>query len=233
MKSTTSVFFMVFFLTMNIPLVIGQANPALTAQKIIGYQDLNRDGINDLFRDSNGDGINDVTGAPYPHQFRWVDQNQDGLNDLWLDQDGDGVNDLLAELLQRKAQTSKRRWIDRDGDGIIDAEAQRQVDLDRNEVVLDVDGDGKNDITGLDIRSNNLMGYRYGCIDEEQNSAINRFEDRDGDGMHDKFGNRWRRDAADKFDYFIDRDGDGISDGRSFEKFGNPNKGHRHGRKNP
>ncbi len=233
MKSTTSVFFMVFFLAMNITMVIGQANPATTAHKIIGYQDLNRDGINDLFRDTNGDGINDVTGAPYPHQFRWVDQNQDGLNDLWLDQDGDGVNDLLAGLLQRKAQTSKRPWIDRDGDGIIDAEAQLQVDLDRNEVVLDVDGDGKNDITGLDIRSKNLMGYRYGYIDEEHNSAINRFEDRDGDGMHDKFGNRWRHDGADKFDYFIDRDGDGISDGRGFEKFGNPNKGHRHGRKNP
>ncbi|MDZ7317731.1 MAG: hypothetical protein ONB11_01140 [candidate division KSB1 bacterium] len=201
--------------------------------RVIGYQDLNRDGINDLFCDANGDGINDVTKEPYAHQFEWRDQNQDGLNDQWIDQDGDGVNDLLVELLQKKSRNAKRPWIDRDGDGISDADAPLPMDLDRKEVVLDVDGDGKNDITGLDIRSDNLMGYRYGCVDEEHSTAVNRFEDKDGDGMHDKFGNRWRHESAGKFDYFIDRDGDGISDGRGFEKFGNPNKGHRHGRKNP
>lgn len=234
MRSMTPGIFMVcFLLTMHITMAVSQTNPTPAGPKIIGYQDLNRDGVNDLFRDANGDGINDVTREPYPHQFRWLDQNQDGSNDLWRDQDGDGVNDLLAELLQKKARNGRRPWIDRDGDGIIDEDITLQVDVDLNEVVLDADGDGKNDITGLELRSNNAMGYRYGCIDEEQNKAISRFEDRDGDGMNDGFANRWRHDVANKFDYFIDRDGDGISDGRGFEKFGNPNKGRRHGRKNP
>lgn len=202
---------------------------------IIGYQDADRDGFNDLFRDANGDGINDVTNLLYPHQFQFEDKNKDGLNDLWLDRDGDGVNDLMFDLLHKRGVRAETPWVDRDGDGIQDENIGPKFKADLKQFVLDMNGDGRNDITGIEFFSDNAMGYRYGCIDEDHSKQIPKFRDQDGDGMHDPFANRFQHDLqygkGRKFDYFIDSDGDGISDGRGFEKFGKQRKGQGHGRK--
>jgi hypothetical protein len=203
---------------------------------IIGYQDSDRDGFNDRFRDANGDGVNDVTNLPYLHQFKFEDKNRNGLNDLWIDRDGDGVNDLMFDLLRQRGVREETPWIDKDGDGIQDENVKPKYKVDLKEFVLDLDGDGKNDISGIEFFSDNTMGYRYGCIDEDRSKEIPKFRDADGDGMHDPFANRFMNDMQGygkgrKFDYFIDKDGDGISDGRGYEKFGKQRKGQGHGRK--
>jgi len=202
----------------------------------IGYQDADRDGINDLFRDANGDGINDVTNLPYPHHFKFEDKNGDGINDLWIDRDGDGVNDLMFDLLRQRGIKAETPWIDTDGDGIRDENVAPRYKVDLREFVLDMDGDGRNDITGIEIFPDNVMGYRYGRIDEERGREIQKFRDKDGDGMHDPFANRFMQDMqrqgkGRKYDYFIDKDGDGIFDGRGMEKFGKQKRGQGHGRK--
>lgn len=155
-----------------------------------GYVDLNRDGVNDLFRDADGDGVNDVTKKPYPHHFRYVDENHDGVNEVFVDQDGDGVNDLEA------------RNLDRDGDGICDN-------------VIDNDGDQVNDITGRPYSRRSLNGFQYGMVDEERGMVHRQFVDEDGDGMYDgRLGSAAHGMDA-QMDQFIDEDGDGICDGRT------------------
>ena len=159
------------------------------APKVLGYVDLDRDGVNDRFRDANGDGVNDITKVGYLHRFEFVDRNEDGVNDRFVDADGDGVNDLDA------------RYVDRDKDGICDN-------------VIDYDGDGINDITGLKYSKASLKGFRYGRVDEERKKVHRRFVDADGDGMHDLRGARGMRGRG-GVDHFVDEDGDGICDGRT------------------
>ncbi|MBD3288123.1 hypothetical protein GF337_04910 [candidate division KSB1 bacterium] len=201
----------------------------------IGYADADKDGVNDLFHDANGDGVNDVTHKRYRHHFRWQDEDDDGVNDLWRDQDGDGVNDLLQQVLKKRGIKPKIPWIDRDGDGIRDAAVVPTFDADLKEFVLDMDGDSVNDITGVGSSKSNSMGYRFGRIDEEMNQKIEKFIDKNNDGMFDNFSNRLKNDMKKfghlrKFDYFIDKDGDGISDGRGFKRMGRKQPGQGHGR---
>ena len=47
-----------------------------------GFEDTDRNGINDHFADANGDGVNDVDGQPYTHNFKFEDKDKDGKNDL-------------------------------------------------------------------------------------------------------------------------------------------------------
>ena len=160
--------------------------------KFIGYVDKNKDGINDKFHDTNGDGTNDVTKEKYNHRFKFVDKNKDKINDVFVDKDGDGVNDLGTE------------FVDEDKDSI-------------NSNVLDFDKDGVNDITGLKYKNEDLMGYRYGIVEEEIKRTHKKFIDKNGDGMHDLVA--IRRGFIDKNgdginDRFIDKDGDGICDDR-------------------
>jgi hypothetical protein len=203
----------------------------------IGYKDENRDGFNDLFRDANGDGINDVTNQPYTHSFSVEDKNKDDLNDIWIDRDGDGVNDLMFDLLKKRGVKAETPWIDKNGDGIQDEDIKPKFNASLTEYVLDTDKDGKNDITGIEFTSENAMGYRFGKIDEDRSKEIKKFDDKDKDGMDDRFVNRFRHDLEERvqgraYDYFIDRDGDGISDGRGFDKIGKQHKGSGHGKKN-
>ena len=156
--------------------------------KFIGFVDENKDGINDLFHDANGDGINDVTNKKYPHRFKFQDKNNDKINDLFVDKDGDGVNDL------------ETKFVDEDKDGI-------------NDNILDHDRDGFNDITGIKYKKDDIMGYRYGFIEEEMKKSHKKFIDEDGDGMHDPVAKR-RGIKNNTHDRFIDNDNDGISDER-------------------
>lgn len=189
-----------------------------------GFVDQNKDGTNDRFRDANGDGVNDVDQKPYSHLFQFRDQNQDGLNDLWQDNDGDGVNDLMVLILKERGIRPKLPWIDRDGDGVLDPDVKPVYEVELTEFVLDSNQDKKNDVTGLAFTKDNVMGFRYGCIDEDLNHEIKKFEDKNGDGMHDKFETRWLKQQPDapgrNHDYFIDSDGDGIADGRGFGRQG-------------
>lgn len=221
MKAIIQIIIVSVFLS-TFTLVQGQ-----TAEKtdIPGFVDKNRDGINDRFADANGDGVNDMDSKPYAHTFLFQDQNQDGLNDLWQDKDGDGVNDLMVDLLKRKGIRPKMPWIDRDADGVLDPGVKPKYDADLTEFVLDTNKDLKNDITGLKFEKDNVMGYRYGCFDEDLNKEIKKFVDDDSDGMYDKFKNRWLKEMGEKpgnrnHDYFIDTDGDGIADGRGFGRLG-------------
>ena len=164
--------------------------------KFIGFVDENRDGINDKFHDANGDGINDVTKEKYEHKFKFVDKNGDKngdkINDIFLDKDGDGVNDLETKML------------DENKDGI-------------NDNVLDYNKDGFNDITGLKYENKDLMGYRYGIVEEEAKTTHKKFIDENGDGMHDPIARRrcfTDEDGDGINDQFVDEDGDGICDGR-------------------
>ncbi|MBN1348237.1 hypothetical protein JXJ21_02405 [candidate division KSB1 bacterium] len=218
----------------NVDVHAQQARPDSIPFKVIGYEDKNHDGINDRFADANGDGKNDVTLRAYAHTFKFEDKNNDGLNDLWIDKDGDGVNDLFVRILKHKGITPKIPWVDKDGDGIQDTNVDPQFDVDLSEFVLDADQDKKNDITGLEISHDNVMGYRYGVVDEENNKEIARFVDKDSDGMHDVFSKRLMHDLGiqsrnRRYDYFIDSDGDGISDGRGFQRKGKRDGG-QHGR---
>ena len=175
----------------------GQENRAGAKNKgnkkpVIGFVDVNRDGLNDRFRDANGDGIDDVSGKGYDHHFEFVDRNNDRVNDLFVDADGDGVNDLNA------------RYLDKNGDGICDN-------------IIDADGDGLNDITGLKYSKRTLQGYRFGRIAEELRRMPARFVDEDGDGMNDlveRYFRLFEMNAERPFDRFVDEDGDGIDDCR-------------------
>lgn len=160
--------------------------------EFIGFVDKDKNGINDKFRDADGDGINDVTKKKYEHRFKFVDKNENKINDVFRDIDGDGVNDLNT------------KFVDEDEDGI-------------NDNVLDCDKDGVNDITGLKYDKDNLMGYRYGIVEEEMRRIYRNFVDENGDGMHDAIARRCGFVDEVKngtHDLFIDKNGDGICDGR-------------------
>ncbi|MBN2289020.1 MAG: hypothetical protein JXQ83_06770 [Candidatus Glassbacteria bacterium] len=158
-----------------------------TPVAVFGFQDRDRDGKNDLFRDADGDGINDITKKPYPHKFKFADEDEDKINDLFVDADGDGVNDLEV------------KFIDADSDGI-------------NDNIIDVDKNHINDITGLRYTSKSLRGYKYGFIKEERLLMMRGFIDEDGDGIADApRGMMLRKGMRDRI---IDRDGDGIDDRR-------------------
>jgi hypothetical protein len=160
--------------------------------KFIGFVDKNKDGINDKFHDADGDGINDVTKEKYKHRFKFVDENNDKVNDVFVDKDGDGVNDL------------ETKFVDEDKDEI-------------NDNVLDYSRDGINDITGLEYKKKDLMGYRYGIVEEEMKKTHKKFIDENGDGMHDPVARRRGFTDEDSIhDWFVDEDGDGICDGRRF-----------------
>ena len=99
-----------------IPAMMAYADePEPTAIEPIGYEDADRDGVNDLFADANGDGVNDVTEKPYPHHFQFIDKDEDKVNDIFVDRDGDGVNDLDGQ------------FVDRDEDHICDAQTRCSV----------------------------------------------------------------------------------------------------------
>jgi len=162
--------------------------------QFVGWLDQNKDGINDKFHDANGDGINDVTKEKYKHRFPFVDKNKDGINDVFVDKDGDGVNDL------------EKKFLNKDEDSIYNN-------------ILDYNKDGINDITGLKYKKDDLMGYRYGIVEEELNTTHKKFIDENGDGMHDSVAKRMRfqdENADGINDQFVDENGDGICDGRRF-----------------
>jgi len=186
-----------------------------TPQNNGSFVDRNKDGVNDLFADANGDGVNDVTKEPYPHHFQFSDSDGDGINDVWKDADGDGVNDLLGKYL---AGTS--RWVDTDGDGLADQQRTSMRGKELMKHVLDENGDRKNDITGLGFTGRDLMGYRFGNVDEERGVQDGAFCDADGDGMNDRFMNHKRSQMFKSMgrDVFIDSDGDGVADNRSLNR---------------
>ncbi|MGQ9611161.1 MAG: hypothetical protein ACUVWN_17820, partial [bacterium] len=187
----------------------GKVSKSLEESKkvqFLGWLDENGDGINDKFRDANGNGINDITNEKYPHKFQFVDKNGDGINDIFIDFDGDGVNDLNTS------------FIDNNKDGI-------------NDNIFDYNKDGINDITGLKYKKDNVMGYRYGIVEEEAKRTYKKFIDENKDGMHDPIArSRFFDEDGDGInDRFIDKDGDGICDGRNFGQrkyqYGHENKG--------
>ena len=160
------------------------AQSKLADSKVIGYVDKNKDGINDRFADANGDGINDVTKMSYPHDFKFKDVNKDGINDIWQDRDGDGVNDI-AIVLAKANKDYAISWYDSDGDGLPNFDPTQVKIKNIKRYILDVNNDGKNDITGRSYKKS-LSGYRYGKIIEENNSEYKKFMDKDGDGMDDR-----------------------------------------------
>ncbi len=157
----------------------------------IGFIDLDKNGINDLFCDANGDGINDINNQKYNHNFRFIDKNMDNINDLFIDEDGDGVNDLSV------------KFIDNNNDG-------------HNDNIIDSDNNWINDITGVIYNRRSLKGGRYGFILEERGLRIEKYLDDDGDGHYDNIEFRGR--GKGQMDHFIDMDGDGVSDGRGFRR---------------
>ena len=60
-----------------------------------GFEDADKDGVNDLFRDADGDGLDDVSGKPYLHAYPYADRDGDEKNDYFQDADGNGKNDLF------------------------------------------------------------------------------------------------------------------------------------------
>ena len=155
----------------------------------IGFEDTNGDGINRLFRDANGDGVNDVDGKSYAHEFRFEDANGDGINDLWADADGDGVNDLAGRFEKRK-----EKWVDEDGDGIADENVRPFKGKAFKKYILDADHDGKNDITGEPV-SEMLLKFNGDRIERtrDKRMRMDRFIDRDGDGIADNREDRMLR----------------------------------------
>ena len=178
-----------------------------------GFVDKNHDGMNDLFTDANGDGINDISGQSYPHHFSYKDTDGDKINDLWKDADGDGVNDLLGKI-----QKDNVRWVDQDGDGIVDEEVGHLRGKSLKAHVLDMDKDGRNDITGIQFSGRDLKGQQYGMVDEAGDRTDPSFQDLDGDGKNDGYsGNEVHSGkGGPPVDMFIDADGDGIADDRGW-----------------
>jgi hypothetical protein len=165
--------------------------------KFIGFEDKNNDGINDKFLDADGDGKNDIDDKAYPHKFGFKDKNKDKINDLWMDRDGDGVNDLGHKF-----------------------KGEKHLSIHNN--VLDVDEDGRNDITGerYDTDKHLWKGERWGFWDETKGKLQGRFIDEDGDGIDDRIRNFDRfmlghKGGGRSRDVFIDEDGDGICDQRT------------------
>jgi hypothetical protein len=160
----------------------------------VGFVDADNDGKNDRFQDLNGDGTNDVDGKPYPHGFRFEDLDGDGNNDLWTDADGNGVNDLV-----QGPAAADGGWVDMDGDGMPDGDRGGPRGKSLKKAVLDVDRDGKNDITGEPIPKKGFKGSRYGWT-KGRGPGTDTFIDRDGDGMADDrgFGILHRKGGAKK-----------------------------------
>lgn len=214
--------------------LLGQSSGDSVKVESPGFVDLNRDGLNDRFQDANGDGINDIDNKPYRHHFKFEDRNKDQLNDLWIDRDGDGVNDLILPVLKQRGKGPQQPWIDRDGDGIQDANVRLLFKAGFAEFVIDIDQDRKNDITGLEFDDQNVDGYRYGKIDEEENQEIVKFSDKNGDGMDDSFTKRWENEKGKhgrRQDVFIDKDGDGIADDRGIGNLEKNRMRQRYGRR--
>lgn len=185
---------------------------AKMGKNVPGFQDFDKNGVNDKFADANGDGVNDVTGQTYPCHFKYQDKDGDGVNDLWKDADGDGVNDYLGDI-----QKALVRWVDQDGDGIADETVGQLKGKDLKQHALDMDQDGLNDITGLKITGRDLNGQRYGMVDEEDGYADPDYVDADGDGMNDhSANNRSSGKGGPSVDIFIDSNGDGIADDRGW-----------------
>ena len=90
-----------------------------------GFEDVDKDGVNDLFRDAEGDGLDDVTGKAYLHTYPYCDKDGDGKNDFFQDADGNGRNDLFKHG-KRIGKVFLR-------------------------LSLDADDDGKNDVTGRHV----------------------------------------------------------------------------------
>jgi hypothetical protein len=154
----------------------------------LGWVDENGDGINDRFVDENGDGVNDLTGRPYTAMPGWIDEDGDGINDLFTDADGDGLDDVTGLPYGHGFG-----WVDENGDGVndrfVDIDGDRINDLDGRGYgygymgpVLDTDGDGLDDVTGLPYRQ------CFGWVDEDGDGINDRFIDDDGDGINDRTG---------------------------------------------
>jgi len=126
-------------------------------KKYIGYNDKNKDGINDLFQDANGDGMNDVTGKPYKFPFEFIDKNNDGMNDLFQDADGNGMNDLKPYFEDKDGDGINDNAIDVDRDGINDITGKPTTKQD--ELFIDEDGDGINDLYLL--KEGKHFGVKY------------------------------------------------------------------------
>lgn len=193
----------------------GSKNETDTKSLFIGFHDKNDDGVNDKFFDADGDGKNDVSGEQYPHKFEFHDKNKDKINDIWVDRDGDGVNDLAPKLK-----------------GIERKDAHRNI--------LDVNEDGRNDITGetYDKTKHHYKGETWGFWDETKGKLQGRFIDEDGDGIDDRMKDfdsfmKEHRHGRGKHDLFIDEDGDGICDGRTdfLNRMGRHGRKDHHGRK--
>ncbi|MCK5145509.1 hypothetical protein KAR48_02070 [bacterium] len=200
---------------MFIAMIISPSLTAQTSLNVSGWVDANRDGINDVFVDADGNGKNDIDGASYTLPFPFRDENSDGINDLWKDVDGDGVNDYLGELLKAMS-----RWTDSDGDGILDRVQGSLRGRALMQHVLDADKDGKNDITGLAYNGRDILGYRYGNVDEETGKIDIDFADTNSDGMNDHFNTPERQKSVNRgrMDRFFDADGDGIADDRGLRR---------------
>ena len=183
-----------------------------------GFVDQNHDGVNDWFCDANGDGVNDVDGKAYAHDFEYADADQDGINDLWTDCDGDGVNDQLESLKQKYT-----RSVDYDGDGLIDEEVLSIPGKEMKNLVIDMDRDGVNDVTGESYSSSNIRGNAYGRVSASngrQAGSSNRT------GNEAKTESSSRGDAVGRsVDRFIDLDGDGIADDRQNNRLKNAGRG--------
>jgi len=188
-------------------------------QSPVGFEDADQNGVNDHFADADGDGVNDVNGQAYAHAFQFRDSNGDGKNDLWADADGDGVNDLLHQF-------GKDAWVDMDGDGIQDEGSGMLNGKALRQHVLDMNQDGKNDVTGDKITGSSLGGFKYGRVDEESGILDRGYVDADGDGRNDRSANGTSVGQQGRaMDVFIDRDGDGIADGRGLSRSGKKSRG--------
>jgi hypothetical protein len=192
---------------------VKQKEETVADGKFIGFEDKNNDGINDKFLDADGDGRNDIDDKAYPHTFEFKDKNKDKINDLWVDRDGDGVNDLSHKL-----------------------KGEKHLNIHFN--VLDVDEDGRNDITGesYDREKPQWKGEVWGFWDESTGKLRGRFIDEDGDGIDDRLKDfhkfmRNRKHARGSRDVFIDEDGDGICDPRTdfIGMMGRKGRRHHHG----
>ena len=174
-----------------------QKHESVEERSFIGFSDKNDDGINDHFFDADGDGKNDRDQKEYPHKFIFTDSNKDQINDLWIDRDGDGVNDLGSKFTDRERRERHRN-------------------------VIDVNEDGRNDITGeeYDLTNCKWKGEIWGYWDDGRGKLQGRFIDMNGDGIDDRVHDFDRfieghHGGEKRMDMFIDEDGDGICDDRT------------------
>ena len=160
----------------------------------VWYQDINLDGINELFTlDDDQDGVLDADDA-FPNN-----------PSEWADSDGDGIGDNSDEY-----PNNENDWLDSDGDGIGDNLDAFPFDPQESE---DSDGDGVGNNSDIDDDND-------GVPDELDLFPLDRFEyeDFDGDGIGNNQDidddNDGYPDSIDAFPYdnseWLDTDGDGI-----------------------